>query len=92
VHLPDASSCCTQAETFANHPTTEDFDRMVALVEGDHYSALLSSDQLHKEMAAHNVFLGFKEGAISFPPTFKVRVLPSWGHLSNTSWPRDILS
>jgi hypothetical protein len=55
---------------------------MVALVEGDNYSALLATDQLHKEVAAHNAFLGFKEGAIAFPPTFKVGVLPSGGHLS----------
>ncbi len=42
-------------------------------VDEGNYPELLLTDQLHKEMVAKRAFLGFKEPAIDFPPTFKVR-------------------
>lgn len=41
----------------------------------DDYASLLVRDQLTQQRALNLVFGDFREGAIRFPPTFKVRTL-----------------
>lgn len=46
---------------------------VIDLVKQKRYGDLASFDELGREMAAENVFGGFTEGKLSFPPTFKVQ-------------------
>ncbi|CAA6662774.1 unnamed protein product [Spirodela intermedia] len=42
-----------------------------SLAQARDWSSLLENDQLHKEQRFRRVFEGWKEGKISFPPTYK---------------------
>ena len=46
------------------------------------YSDLLNGDQLVLEQSAGNVFQGFREGAITFPPTYKYDLFRYGAHVS----------
>ena len=46
------------------------------------YSDLLTGDQLVLEQSAGNVFQGFREGAITFPPTYKYDLFRYGAHVS----------
>ena len=46
------------------------------------YSDLLTGDQLVLEQSAGNVFQGFREGAITFPPTYKYDLFRYLAHVS----------
>lgn len=46
-------------------------DEVKAAVEEGNIVELLAADQLRIEQAAENVFQGFQEGDITFPPTYK---------------------
>ena len=63
-----AQACAAPSDT----PTPEDHADVVARVRARDYAPLLAADQLAREMAAGRVLPGFVEGAIDFPPTFKV--------------------
>jgi hypothetical protein len=64
---------CTQAVTQADSPTTEDFASLCDSITHQQYDQLLPLDQLLRERDACRVFCGFREGAITFAPTFKVQ-------------------
>jgi len=53
-------------------PSEEVFREMTEKIKERKYAELLSCDQLTHEMKEGRVFLGFQEGKINFPPTFKV--------------------
>jgi hypothetical protein len=47
------------------------FDHAVALARVEDWTALLSSDQLRREMANNRVFCGYTETPVNFPPTYR---------------------
>lgn len=49
------------------------------------YSDLLTGDQLVLEQSAGNVFQGFREGAITFPPTYKYDLFRYGGYTCKVS-------
>eukprot|EP00949_MAST-11_sp_MAST-11-sp1_P002419 g2419.t1 len=53
--------------------TEEEFNHAVRLLgEGRHgFTTMLEHDQLRREMQNGNVFEGFQEGGITFPPTYR---------------------
>ena len=55
-------------------PSTQgEFERVLALVRGERWRHLLDGgDQLRREMRAGRVFHGFKEGPITFAPTYRM--------------------
>eukprot|EP00775_Hariotina_reticulata_P010857 gene10857-11011_t len=61
-----------QAITQADSPSHEDFVALCADISAGRLQPLQELDQLKREQAAGSVFVGFFEGAIDFPPTFKV--------------------
>ncbi|MCO5564103.1 hypothetical protein L7F22_017759 [Adiantum nelumboides] len=52
---------------------TTAWDAVVQKIQQDDFHTLLQYDELHKEQEAKRVLFSFKEGEISFPPTFKMR-------------------
>lgn len=52
-------------------PTSDEMASILSLIDERDYTALLSADQLKAEMHSGKVFIGFSEGKIDFPPTFK---------------------
>ena len=46
-------------------------DMVHQLIDSSRFRALLKLDQLHTEKAARHAFVGFTEGRIRFPPTYK---------------------
>lgn len=58
--------------TQSDSPTPEDFKSQCELITQQRFDELLPLDQLQRELSAGRVFAGFKEGAITFAPTFKV--------------------
>lgn len=53
-------------------PKQETFDKFVQDIKKQNYDKLLQNCQLKTSMHKRNAFVGFHEGKISFPPTFKV--------------------
>eukprot|EP00960_Hanusia_phi_P018699 551552-Hanusia_phi.AAC.1 len=56
----------------AKTPPKELFDTIEKMVEEQKFEELLVNDQLIKAMEQKEAFLGFQEGRIMHPPTFKV--------------------
>ena len=54
-----------------NYRITLSYAETKKLLEKNDWDSLLSKDQLKIEREARRVFLGWKEGDISFPPTYK---------------------
>ncbi|KAK3262765.1 hypothetical protein CYMTET_28394 [Cymbomonas tetramitiformis] len=69
------------------------FRHALKLIEDEKYNELLKFDQLRKAMKEGQAFLGFVEGSLQFPPTFKVeRSEPMvWSSVRMPSWCDRIL-
>lgn len=61
-----------QAVTQADSPTPEDFASLCEAIKQQRYGELLPLDQLTREREAGHIYAGFREGPITFSPTFKV--------------------
>ena len=53
-------------------PSAEQFKEMTEMVTAEKYDELFSTDQLTKAIEKKEVFIGWSEGKMDFPPTFKV--------------------
>jgi len=47
------------------------WEESLKMITAKEYSKMLEKDQLNQERASNNVLIGYCEGAIHFPPTFK---------------------
>ena len=54
-------------------PERQFWATIVKQIHANRWKDLLKYDELRKEKAASRVFAGFREGDISFPPTFKMQ-------------------
>eukprot|EP00898_Chlorokybus_atmophyticus_P001207 jgi/Chlat1/2087/Chrsp17S02691 len=70
LDLPAAQSF--ESKTSAKSPNTEEFNRVLEQINQGSFSGLLAHDELHRDIKLKKVFSGFKEGDITFAPTFKV--------------------
>lgn len=55
----------------ANYRVELPFDRACELVKQRNFAAILPHDQMVKEMGKGRVFVGFYEGRVDFPPTYR---------------------
>eukprot|EP00250_Pteridium_aquilinum_P010359 c19330_g1_i1 orf=434-2425(+) len=62
-----------EAEETLVTPETTAWDVVVQKIQQKDFHTLLKYDELHKEQEAKRVLFSFKEGEITFPPTFKMR-------------------
>ncbi|GBG34392.1 Inositol polyphosphate 5-phosphatase, putative [Hondaea fermentalgiana] len=57
------------------HGTENEYASVVARIESadeESFAQLSEHDQLAQERAEHNVFVGFREGELKFPPTYRL--------------------
>eukprot|EP01117_Protostelium_nocturnum_P016749 TRINITY_DN6701_c0_g1_i1.p1 TRINITY_DN6701_c0_g1~~TRINITY_DN6701_c0_g1_i1.p1 ORF type:complete len:1212 (-),score=389.34 TRINITY_DN6701_c0_g1_i1:62-3697(-) len=54
-----------------NYRLNMEYDDIRRGISGEHWDSLFNSDQLRLEMDSKNAFVGFNEGAIAFPPTYR---------------------
>lgn len=50
----------------------KEFNEVIELIHGEKWDELARSDQLNREMNSSHVFVGFNEGSIAFPPTYRM--------------------
>eukprot|EP00937_MAST-01D_sp_MAST-1D-sp2_P000233 g233.t1 len=57
---------------FGQHGTQPEFENTKKLIAQCELAELVGHDQLRMEQNAHRVFVGFEEGDITFPPTYRM--------------------
>jgi hypothetical protein len=55
----------------ANYRVELPFERTVSLVSSRQFGAIMAHDQMVKEMGKGRAFVGFYEGRVDFPPTYR---------------------
>ncbi|KAL0055091.1 hypothetical protein WJX82_006902 [Trebouxia sp. C0006] len=60
-----------RVETGGNRRVVDGVLKMTGLTEDERLNVLRNNDQLKKERELGKVFLGYKEGELTFPPTYK---------------------
>jgi len=95
VTVTATASCCID-DAIKDVPAwlTRPWPRLVGCAGES--ASLQQYDQLAKGMQAHQVFLGFREGAITFDPTFKVHRRPGLLYMQQVregwgcAWPGSV--
>ena len=69
----DLSDLFGEEAALAKTPPAELFNTITQLTEARDFGALVACDQLARAQARGDAFVGFQEGVLSHPPTFKVK-------------------
>jgi len=63
------------------------WEESLKMITAKEYSKMLEKDQLKQERASNNVLIGYNEGLIHFPPTFKFHTNPPTEYSPKTGDP-----